>query len=73
MPGAIETDRAPRPAGGYSQAIAAGNQVWIACQVGSGAGHEVAMLPAPNAPVAGRRRRHLDGSGAGPARAAVND
>lgn len=31
---AIMTDRAPRPAGGYSQAIVAGGQVWVAGQVG---------------------------------------
>jgi 2-iminobutanoate/2-iminopropanoate deaminase len=32
---AIETDNAPKPAGGYSQAIVAGNQVWVAGQVGT--------------------------------------
>ena len=31
---AITTDRAPRPAGGYSQAIVAGGTVWVAGQVG---------------------------------------
>lgn len=31
---AIDTDGAPRPAGGYSQAIVAGRQVWVAGQVG---------------------------------------
>ena len=31
---AITTDGAPRPAGGYSQAIVAGGQVWVAGQVG---------------------------------------
>jgi 2-iminobutanoate/2-iminopropanoate deaminase len=31
---AITTDRAPQPAGGYSQAIVAGGQVWVAGQVG---------------------------------------
>lgn len=30
----IRTDRAPRPAGGYSQGIVAGGQVWVAGQVG---------------------------------------
>ncbi len=32
---AIETDAAPRPAGGYSQAIVAAGQVWVAGQVGT--------------------------------------
>lgn len=31
---AIVTDRAPRPAGGYSQGIVAAGQVWVAGQVG---------------------------------------
>lgn len=31
---AITTDGAPKPAGGYSQAIVAGGQVWVAGQVG---------------------------------------
>lgn len=31
---AITTDRAPKPAGGYSQAIEAGGTVWVAGQVG---------------------------------------
>jgi reactive intermediate/imine deaminase len=31
----VETDSAPRPAGGYSQAIVAAGQVWVAGQVGS--------------------------------------
>jgi reactive intermediate/imine deaminase len=31
---AISTDRAPRPAGGYSQGIVAAGQVWVAGQVG---------------------------------------
>jgi len=30
----IATDRAPRPAGGYSQGIVVGRQVWVAGQVG---------------------------------------
>ena len=32
---AIETNNAPKPAGGYSQAIVAGDQVWVAGQVGT--------------------------------------
>jgi 2-iminobutanoate/2-iminopropanoate deaminase len=31
---AITTDQAPQPAGGYSQAIVASGQVWVAGQVG---------------------------------------
>ena len=31
----IDTDKAPKPAGGYSQAILAANQVWVAGQVGT--------------------------------------
>ncbi|MEO5884326.1 MAG: RidA family protein [Candidatus Limnocylindrales bacterium] len=31
---AITTDRAPRPAGGYSQAIVAAGQIWVSGQVG---------------------------------------
>jgi reactive intermediate/imine deaminase len=31
---AVTTPRAPRPAGGYSQGIVAGGQVWVAGQVG---------------------------------------
>jgi 2-iminobutanoate/2-iminopropanoate deaminase len=31
---AITTDRAPKPAGGYSQAIVAGGTAWVAGQVG---------------------------------------
>jgi reactive intermediate/imine deaminase len=43
---AITTDRAPHPAGGYSQGIVAGGQVWVAGQVGIDP--ETGAVPGPD-------------------------